>query len=71
LLSKLTSSVEPSETKTVTREEEIKTEPVESQTRREEQVRENILDKLTGGSGAPGSGKDKTDKPQAGDPGDA
>jgi predicted NAD-dependent protein-ADP-ribosyltransferase YbiA (DUF1768 family) len=71
LLSKLTSSVEPSESKAVTREETIKTESVESQTQREEQVRENILDKLTGGSGALSRDKDKTDKPQAGDSGDA
>jgi len=71
LLSKLTSSVEPSESKAVTREETIKTEPVESQTHREEQVRENILDKLTGGSGALSHDKDKTEKPQAGDSGDA
>ena len=71
LLSKLTSSVEPSESKAVTREETIKTESVESQTQREEQVRENILDKLTGGSGALSRDKDKTEKPQAGDSGDA
>ena len=71
LLSKLTSSVEPSESKAVTIEENIKTEPVESQTHRVEQAREDILDRLTGGSGAPGSDKGKTDKPQAGDSGDA
>jgi len=71
LLSKLTRSVEPSESKAVTREETIKTESVESQTQREKQVRENILDKLTGGSGALSRDKDKTDKPQAGDSGDA
>ena len=71
LLIKLTSSVELSESKAVNREENIKTEPVESQAHREEQVRKNILDKLTGGSGAPSSDKGKTDKPQAGDSGDA
>ena len=68
LLSRLTHSPEPSEPKTVTKEEKIKTEPVESKTRRQEQVRENILDRLTGGSGTK---KDKTEKPQAGDSGDA
>jgi len=55
----------------VTKEEKIETEPVESQTQREEQVRENILDKLTEGSGALSRDKDKTGKPQAGDSGDA
>jgi len=71
LLSKLTSSVEPAESKAVTREEIIKTEPVESEPRRDEQVRENILDKLTGGSGAASHDRDETEKPQAGDSGDA
>ncbi len=71
LLSKLTSSVEPSESKAVTREETIKSEPVESQTRRQEQVKKNILDKLTGGPGDLSRDKDKTEKPQAGDSGDA
>ena len=69
LLSKLTISSEPSESNAVTRK--IKTEPVESPTRRQEQVRENILDKLTGGSGTKSQDKDKTEKPQAGDSGDA
>jgi len=70
LLSKLTSSVEPSESKTVSTEK-IKTEPVESPTERQEKVRDDILDKLTGGSGALGRNKDKTEQPQAGDSGDA
>jgi ABC-2 type transport system ATP-binding protein len=69
LLSKLTGASEPSESKVVRRE--IKTEPVESQPRRQEQVEENILDKLTGGSGTKSQNKDKTEKPQAGDSGDA
>jgi len=72
LLSKLTSSVEQSESKAVNREEKItKTEPVESPTPRQEQVREDVLSKLTGGSGTLSHEKDKTDKPQAGDSGDA
>ena len=70
LLSKLTSSVEPSESKAVSTEK-IKTEPVESQLQQQEQVRENILDKLTAGSGALSRDKGKTEKPQAGDSGDA
>jgi len=71
LLSRLTHSPEPSESKAVTKEEKIKTEPVESQTRQEEQVRENILDRLTGGSGTKSQDRDKTEKPQAGDSGNA
>jgi len=71
LLSKLTSSVEPSESKAAAREEKIKTEPVESPSERQEKVRDDILDKLTGGSGALGRNKDKTEQPQAGDSGDA
>jgi ABC-2 type transport system ATP-binding protein len=71
LLSRLTSLVEPSESNAVTREEKIITEPVESPTERQEQVRENILDKLTAGSGALSRDKGKTEKPQAGDSGDA
>jgi len=70
LLSKLTSSVEQSESKAVTREK-IKTEPVESPIEQQEKVRDDILDKLTGGSGALSRDKDKTEKPQAGDSGDA
>lgn len=71
LLSKLTHSVEPSESKVVTKKEKVETEPVESQTHRQEQVRENILDRLTGGTGTKSRDKDKTEKPQAGDSGDA
>ncbi|HCO96023.1 MAG TPA: ABC transporter ATP-binding protein [Phycisphaerales bacterium] len=71
LLSKLTRSAEPSEFKAVTKKEKVETEPVESQTRRQEQVRENILDRLTDGSGTKSQDKDKTEKPQAGDSGDA
>ncbi len=71
LLSRLTSLVEPSESNAVAREEKIITEPVESPTERQEQVRENILDKLTAGSGALSRDKGKTGKPQAGDSGDA
>ncbi len=71
LLSKLTSSSGPSESKAVTREEKMKSEPVESKIRRQEQVKKNILDKLTGGPGDLSRDKDKTEKPQAGDSGDA
>ena len=70
LLSKLTSESEPSESQAVTREK-IQTEPVEATTGGQEQVREDILDKLTGGSGALSRDKSNTEKPQAGDSGDA
>ncbi len=70
LLSKLTASSETSETQAVTREK-IETEPVETPTTGQEQVREDVLDKLTGGSGVKSRDKDKTEKPQAGDSGDA
>jgi ABC-2 type transport system ATP-binding protein len=70
LLSKLTDSSEPSESQAVTRET-IQTEPVETtKAAGQEQVREDILDKLTGGLDA-GRDIDKTEKPQAGDSGDA
>jgi len=70
LLSKLTGSPETSESQAVTIEK-IQTEPVENTTAAQEQVREDVLDKLTGGSGAENRNKDKTEKPQAGDIGDA
>jgi ABC-2 type transport system ATP-binding protein len=71
LLGKLTGISEPSESETETRTEKVATEPVESQPHQKEQVREDILDKLTGGSGALGRNKSDTEKPQAGDSGDA
>jgi len=71
LLSKLTYSAEPSESKDVTGKEKVETEPVESDTRQEKQARENVLDRLTDGSNAQGRDKDKTEKPQAGGSGDA
>jgi hypothetical protein len=71
LLSKLTSSVEPSESRTAAREEKIQTEPVKPLPQQQELIREDVLDKLTGGSGASGRDKGKAEKPQAGDSGDA
>jgi hypothetical protein len=67
----LTSSVEPSEFKAAAEEEKVQTEPVEPQKIRQQQVKEDILEKLTGGSGVSGRDKSKTEKPQAGDSGDA
>ena len=71
LLSKLTSSIEPAEPGTAAGEEKIQTEPVEPLPQQPEQVREDILNKLTGGSDALSRDKGKTEKPQAGDSGDA
>ena len=70
LLSELTGASGPSEYQTVIRET-IQTEPVETTTTGQEQVREDVLDKLTGGSGALSHDKSNTEKPQAGDSGDA
>jgi ABC-2 type transport system ATP-binding protein len=71
LLSKLTSSVEPSISKAAAGEEKIQTEPVAPLPQQQELIREDVLNKLTGGSGASGRNKGKTEKPQAGDSGDA
>jgi ABC-2 type transport system ATP-binding protein len=70
LLSKLTGASEPSESEAVI-SEKIQTEPVETTTTGQEQVKEDVLDKLTGGSGALSRDKSNTEKPQAGDSGDA
>jgi ABC-2 type transport system ATP-binding protein len=71
LLSKLSSSVEQSESDGAAKTEKVQTEPVEARTIRPQQVKEDILAKLTGGSGASGRDKGNTEKPQAGDSGDA
>jgi hypothetical protein len=69
LLSKLTTSTEPSQSESVVRDQTVKTQPVESQAVQPEQVKENILDQLTGRS-TPQEDKEQTNKPQAGDTGD-
>jgi ABC-type multidrug transport system ATPase subunit len=69
LLTKLTSSPEPLEP--AVKDEKVETEPVEPHALQQEQVRESILDELTGRSGSQGEHKEKTDKSQAGDSGDA
>ena len=71
LLRKLTSTFEPSESEAVVKEEGIKSEQVESPTRRREQVREDVLNKLAGSQGALDRDREKTEKPQTGDHGDA
>jgi ABC-2 type transport system ATP-binding protein len=69
LLTKLTSSPEPLEP--AARDEKVETEPVEPHALEQEQVRESILDELTGRSGSQSEHKEKIDKSQAGDSGDA
>jgi ABC-2 type transport system ATP-binding protein len=71
LLSKLTDSTEGAEPETSVRNEQITTQPVESQTPEAEQVNESILDQLTGKESIQGQDKEATDKLQAGDVGDA
>ncbi len=72
LLSRLTGSAEPSQPKPAVRDEKVETEPVEPHALQEEQVRESILDKLTGRSAPQSEDEEQTtDKSQAGDSGDA
>jgi len=71
LLSKLTSASDMSVSEPVKRKETVTTESVEAQPQRQERVREDILDKLTGGSGVSSRNKDNNKNPQAGDSGDA
>jgi len=71
LLSRLTNTQEVSQS--VPRaEKNIETQPVDSpRPVEEDQVKENILDKLVGRSSTPDGGEQKTDKSKAGDSGDA
>ena len=71
LLSKLTDSTEETELEASVRNEQITTQPVESQAPQTEQVNESILDQLTGKQSTQGQDKEPTDKSQAGDVGDA
>ncbi|MFZ0034475.1 MAG: ATP-binding cassette domain-containing protein [Sedimentisphaerales bacterium] len=66
LLSKLIEQPKPAELKPV-----VKTKPVEPQAPQKEQIKKNILDQLTSRSSAKNANKEQTDKPQAGDSGDA
>jgi len=63
LLSKLT---EQAESKPV-----VETKPVEPQAPRKEQIKKSILDRLTGRSSTQNANEEQTDKPQAGDSGNA
>ena len=71
LLSKLTSSVEQPQTKPDIKDEKVETKPVESPAPQPEQVKKSILDKLAGRGPLQSEDKEKADKPQAGDSGDA
>ncbi len=66
LLSKLTEQAGPPESKPV-----VGTKPVEPQVSRKEDVKKSILDSLTGHSSTQKAGGEQTDKPQAGDSGNA
>jgi ABC-2 type transport system ATP-binding protein len=67
-LSELTEPAEPLRTKPVVKDEKVKTEPVEPQ---QEQVKESILDQLTGHRRPQNADNEQTDESPAGDSGDA
>jgi len=71
LLSKLAGSTEKVEPEASVRNEQITTQPVESQTPQAEQVNESILDQLTDKKSTQSRDKEPKDKSQAGDVGDA
>lgn len=66
LLSKLTEQAGPIESKPV-----AETKPVEPQAPQKEQTKKSILDHLTNRSSAKNTNEEQTDKPQAGDSGNA
>jgi ABC-2 type transport system ATP-binding protein len=66
LLSKLTEQAKPAESKPV-----VETKPVEPQAPRKEQIKKSILDRLTSRSSTQNANREQTDKPQAGDSGNA
>jgi ABC-2 type transport system ATP-binding protein len=71
LLSKLTDSTEQTEPDASVINEQITTQPVESQAPQPEQVNKSILDQLTDKKSTQGRDKEPTDNSQAGDVGDA
>ncbi len=71
LLSKLAGSAESSSPEPVVKDEQVTTQPVESEAPLAEQINESILEKLTGRRPPQGEDKEQTDKSQAGDVGDA
>ncbi len=66
LLSKLTEQAKPAESKPV-----AKTKPAEPKAPQKEHIKKSILDQLTGRSSNQKANREQTDKPQAGDSGDA
>jgi ABC-2 type transport system ATP-binding protein len=66
LLSKLTEQAGPAESRPV-----VETKPVEPQAPRKEQIKKSILDRLTGRPSTQNANGEQTDKPQAGDSGNA
>jgi ABC-2 type transport system ATP-binding protein len=66
LLSELTEQAKPAESKPV-----VETKPVEPQAPRKEQIKKSILDRLTSRSSTQNANGEQTDKPQAGDSGNA
>jgi len=71
LLSKLTGSTEQPESQTSITDEQITTQPVDSDTPQTEEVNKSILDQLTGSQQNQEQNKEQNDKSQAGDVGDA
>ncbi len=71
LLSKLTRSAEPARPEPAAREKDTQTEPVKPSASESGQVKQNILDQLTGRSAARDKDKKETGKSQAGDSGHA
>jgi ABC-2 type transport system ATP-binding protein len=72
LLSRLTRPTEPPQPAPVTEEKDkAETEPIAPEAYEQEQVKENILDKLTGRTRPTDGNEQETNKSQAGDSGDA
>jgi ABC-2 type transport system ATP-binding protein len=70
LLSSLTKPAEPSQPKSLVKDEKVKTEPVEPRMLQQEQVKKGILDQLTGRSESQNEDKRQADKSRAGDSSD-
>jgi ABC-2 type transport system ATP-binding protein len=66
LLGKLTEQAQSAESKPV-----VETKPVEPESPRKEQIKKSILDRLTGRSSTQNANGEQTDKPPAGDSGNA
>jgi len=62
LLRELTKPAKPEQPKPVSRERKIKTQPVKSEVPKPEQIRKNILDRLTDGSSPRNDDSEQTDK---------